>query len=399
MAGLPKVNINITGGIARPNLNKDGVSGYVFYNDNIANLNTFSSSNRISKFTNLNAVEMTGILPTSTNFKYEYYQLKEHFRAGGAEIYVGIFDVPVGSGDYSELNDMHLYSNGDIKIYAVCDRHLELDETNLALVNAQLVEFEEDKKPAIAIYAANTGTLTLNELPDLRALSADLPYVSVVIGQDTKNEALDFKLLDEGLSNIGIVVGTLSQAKVNENILNVGKYNYSNGVSMVEPGLFINYATADYILIGSQYIDSADLDALNDKGYIFWRYFPNLQGTYLSNDNNCVDVTDTFNSIHIVRTRNKVFRLLDKALSYLIGSNVLFNGDGTMRTSSINVYENAVSKELQEMINSSEISAFSVYIDPAQNVLSTKEVVIDVAIVPTESSDFITLNVSFVASL
>jgi hypothetical protein len=168
---------------------------------------------------------------------------------------------------------------------------------------------------------------------------------------------------------------------------------------MVEPGLFINYATADYILIGSQYIDSADLDALNDKGYIFWRYFPNLQGTYLSNDNNCVDVTDTFNSIHIVRTRNKVFRLLDKALSYLIGSNVLFNGDGTMRTSSINVYENAVSKELQEMINSSEISAFSVYIDPAQNVLSTKEVVIDVAIVPTESSDFITLNVSFVASL
>jgi hypothetical protein len=36
MNGLPRVTINVKGAIERPSLNKDGVTGFVFYNANIA---------------------------------------------------------------------------------------------------------------------------------------------------------------------------------------------------------------------------------------------------------------------------------------------------------------------------------------------------------------------------
>ena len=395
MAGLPRVNINVTGGISRPNLNKDGVSGYVFYNDNIADLSEYTTSNRIIKFTNLPSIEATGLTSTSTNFKEEYYQLKEHFRAGGAEVYVGIFDAPAVSNDFTEIETMHLFSAGEIKLYGIYNSKVDLVSTDLALINDIMDDLSTGKQPAYAFYSANTAELSLTTLPNLRGLASNLKYVSVVIGQDTKNEPLTLSVTNS-VANLGVVVGTSSNAKVNENILNVGKYNYTNGIDMVEPGLFINSEDTDDTLVSVKNINSADLDALNDKGYIFWRYFPNLEGTYLSNDNNCSAITDTFNSVHIVRTSNKVIRESDIALTPLIGSTLLFNSDGTLASSSINLISSALSNILSGMVRNEEISAFDIYIDPTQNTLSTKTVNVELAIVPTESLDFITLNVSFV---
>jgi len=386
---LPKVTINVTGSINRPSLNTDGISGFCFYNDNITDLTTFSVTNRIVKFTNLAAIEAVGITSTSTNFKNEYYFLSEFFRAGGVNVWIGIFDVPV-SYDFAELDSMRLTSLGEIKIYATyLDK--EFDKVDLASFNTKIAGFESVKKPAVGVFTANTGSIAFADLEDLRNLAAQLKNVSYVIGADADEALL--------LSNLGIVVGTLAQAKVSENILYVGKYNYTDGTKMLNPALILQVdTTPDEVVLISD-ITEADLDSLNDKGYIFWRFMPNFAGTYLSNDNNCAKITDTFNSIHIVRVRNKAVRELDSALTPLIGSSVLFNANGTMRQSSIKVFESAAASALQAMKDNLEISDYSIYIDPSKNVLSTKVVELNVSIVPVESADNITININFTQSL
>ena len=98
-------------------------------------------------------------------------------------------------------------------------------------------------------------------------------------------------------------------------------------------------------------------------------------------------------------TFNKVIREVDGIMSTLVGATVLFNKDGTIRPASAKVYEDAVSSVLNPMISNSEISAFSAKVDLSVNTLSTKEVVINIAIIPTESSDDISINIEFTKSI
>jgi len=396
---LPKVSINVTGSINRPSTNIDGITGFCFYNANIADLTTFSTTNRIIKFTNLAAIEACGITAASTNFKNEHYQLSEFFRMGGVNVWIGVFAVPSPTYDFTELDSMRLYSNGEIKMY-VTYTPKALNATDLATFNTKLSTFDAFKKPAIGIFGADTSSITKALLPDLRVLATDLRYTSVVIGQDTLNEALTVTTaLNKSVPALGTITGALYTSKVSENILNVGKYNYSNGSILSTPGFYWKEGLVTGSMVPITTIPETDLDSLNDDGYIFFRYLPNYAGTYLSNDHNCAKVTDTFNSIHIMRVRNKVIRELDRSLSPLIGSSVLFNSDGTMRPASISVFEDAAKSVLSTMQSNLEISAFSVFLDQTLNVLSSKTVTINVRIIVVESADNITINLNFTQSL
>jgi len=397
---LPNTQITVIGQISRPALNTDGIAGFLFYNDNIADLSVFTTTARVVAFTNLSAVEAVGITEESTNFKAEWYQLKEFFRAGGTKIYVYIAPKTAASYDFDQVNEMALFSEGSISLYAIYTPEIALAEAKVGALNTIMASFETNKQNAIALYAANTGTLSLTTLPDLRAGAASLPYVSVVIGQDTEGLALD--LTTAGLKSvpaIGLILGTLAVASVSENILNVGKYNYTDGSNLVIPGLFLNNGVTNNILRAVNLYEKADLDELNDKGYIFFRYFCNYPGTYLSNDNNAAKLTDTFNSIHIMRVRNKAVRELDKALVPLVGSPLLFNSNGTLRVASRKVFEQAAASVLQSMQNKSEISAYSIFIDPTQNALATKTVEVAATIVPVESADYINIKLVFAQNI
>lgn len=395
--GLPNVNINVVGAINRPALNKEGVTGFVLYNDNIADLTSFSASNRIIKFTNISAIEATGLTADSTNFKDEYSNLSEFFIFGGTEVWVGIFDVPGGAYDFTELDLMRKASSGDIRIYTIPTNAKVLASVDVLTIEVLIAGFEALKHPAIALYSGDTGTLELGNLEDLRGLASSAFHTSVINGQDLENFGLT--VVSYSSPAIGAIAGTLSSSSVEENILNVGKYNYAVGARLNQVALMLNDGVDDNVLTPIADIDEGDLDELNDKGYIFFRYLPNLAGTYLSNDNNSAAITNTFNSIHITRVRNKVVRELDRALSVLIGAPVLFNADGTMRDASASVYENAASEVLQIMLNEAEISAYDVFVDTTLDVLTSKEVTLNVTIVPVESSDNIIINIAFAQSL
>jgi len=389
MNGLPRTTITVKGLISRPNLNTDGITNVVVYNDNISDLTVFSTTNRIVKFTNLESVQSTGITATSTNFKETFYQLKNYFNAGGSYVNVGIFEEPE-TFDFSEIDTMNLFTKGEASLWMVCNPQQELSVTEIAKVNNKIAALTDLKKPAHCFYYADTSTLTLSELPNLRTLASDCPYVSVVIGIDVD--------LTNVYYNCGIVTGTASSTSVNTSILNTGLFNYTNGVDMVNVGLFLSVSDTP-TKVDIKTISESDLDLLNDKGYIFFRYITDLLGTYLSNDNNSTKISDTFNSVHMCRTRNKSIRQLNIYLSKLIGATVLFNPDGTMKPISVAVYEDAARTALNYMKQPNEISDFAVYVDPTQNVLSTKTVVTNASIIPTETSDYLPINIAFTQNI
>ena len=397
---LPKVTINIgEGGLGRTALSKSGISGFLFYNDNIEDLINFSATNRAIKFTNLKAVEATGITSSSTHFTVEHLHISEFFRQGGTELWIGIYADPGSALDYSELATLQQKATGEIRLFGIPHSGVGLDVVNVALINVQLTAFNTAKQSAHAIYCADISDITLALLPDMRDLSADAKFVSVVIGQDTEGTSKTVTdILSGSIPNVGAVLGALARSNVNKNVMNPANYNYTNGVEMTEPGFFATSGSTANSWIKVADMEAADLDSLNTKGYLFWRLHNNYNGVFLSNDHTSTVLTSDYANIHNVRTMNKVVRGVDGALIPLLGINAKTTG-GVIDSSTIKRYTKAVEFILNQMLIEEEISEYSIYIDPTQNIASTGTIEIDLAIVPQSTADDITINIGYTAVL
>jgi hypothetical protein len=390
---LPKTTYTLTdGNLGNLPLDKSSISGFIFYNDNIADLTSFSATTKVLKFNNLAEVEATGITSDSTNFKAEHYQLEEYFRLGGRQVWIGIFAVPVGAYDFTEIDTFMLASNGEARQLAVMANANTLASADLGLLQAFADSYFTEKKPFHILYGANTGTITLAALEDLRDLASDAPNVSVIIGQDMENYPLTYSTAESlSLPNLGAPLGALSASSVSINILWVDRFNYTNGTSMNNVGFFVNDGTTDNQFVYAVNQSETTLDAINDKGYIFWRYFPNLAGTYLSNDNNSTDITSDYNQISLVRTINESVRLVDSEVVKLLGSKILLSG-GTLSNPSKLAFTQAISTGLQQLVLNSDITAFESRIS---FTVASKQVKIDLSITPAFSANSIAVELGY----
>lgn len=392
--GRPKSTINVTGEISRPVLNNDGVAGFLFYNDNIADLSTMTTALPTKSFATLAEVEAEGITADSTNFKYEHYQLSEYFRMGGGKLYITITALTLATYDFAELDLLRDYSAGEVNLYATPAQNNTFVVTDVTLINAKMATYSTAKKDAHAFYAADYSNVALSALTDTRAV--DNPYVSVVLGQDIYQSPGILAVTSE--ANVGAVVGAVSGASVEVNPSDKGVYNYSAGLTPNDKMAGVGFIDSTGIV---SVLDVSDtlLDTLHDYGYIFWEFLPNQPGARLSNDSNSALATSTFNSIHIMRQRNKANRELDKNLSLLIGSKLYFDKDGLLTTPTISRFKDSADVALGGMKTRGEISDYSIYIDPSQNSISTKTVTVNASVIPVESADNIVINVAWVASI
>ena len=317
--------------------------------------------------------------------------IKSYFNANPkSKLWVGVYDF-TSAFDASTIASIQTASGGEIRQVGIWTKK-GLDGIQTIVTNCQAVAVDQanKKKPLSVIVGAQAGTATLATLVNLRTLTS--PRVSVTISNayGISNKQYTLKGTTGWYpTDLGQVLGHNSRSKV------------SNSIAWVQANLLEN---ADSMLVtGEKWSDIEDTtkpDELFGKGYIFQNKYFGYSGSYLNNDAVADSLTSDYESIKRMRTMDKVARQAYFALVPYLSSPLILNAtSGELSQDVVIELTTVTNSALTQMANASEVSGYNVYIDPSQNVLTTKNIAITVTVVPVGSADEITLNLGYALSI
>jgi hypothetical protein len=231
----------------------------------------------------------------------------------------------------------------------------------------------------------------ITTLPDLRTLDSE--GVSVVIGQDGDNNgAALFASTGKSVGIIGLAMGAISVAKVNESIAWVGKFPLAHGGEYDVPAFANGQLVRD--------LTPGELDGLNEKGYIFLIKHVGLANTYFNDSHTATDVTSDYSTIESNRTIDKAIRSVRVSLlPYLNGPVEVDATTGRLSETYIEFLKGEGDNALAQMARDGELSGFQTVIDPTQNVLSTGIVEVSIENVPVGVSRNFRVKIGYVKKL
>lgn len=321
-----------------------------------------------------------------------HYHISEFFRIQPKGIlFVGIFPVPVGPYIFSELATLQVYANGDIRQTGIYKTGTEFSTADITAIQAVLNTLESQKQPMSVLFAPSiNATANISSLVDLSPLSGN--KVSVVISQDAGGKGYELYLTtNKTISNLGNLIGVVSLSQVQENIGWVGKFNNSDGLELEAIG-FGN---------GQRFVDVSEstLSIVNDRRYVFLRKFPNLVGSYYNDSHTAIVSNSDYAYIERNRVIDKAIRGVYLNLLPLLNSPLTLNADGTLSNATVAYLESQASISINEMVRKGEVSAAAVSIDPAQDVLTTSEVVVTITLIPIGTARNIIVNIGYSTKL
>ena len=323
-----------------------------------------------------------------------YYHIKEFFRIQPKGVlYVGFYAVP-SPYEFTEITTMQTFATGTIRQIGVFkDPAAAYTTADLTAINTVCVANDDAKKPLSAIYAADlSGTTDISALTDLSLLTAN--KVSDCIAQDGAAQG-NYLFLTTGKSStcLGAMLGTVAKAKVSEDIAWVGTFNISNGTEC-EVIAFAN---------GQKFTDAAItdnlLEALNAKRHVFLKKFIGLSGSYWNDSHTAIAVTSDYAYIENNRVIDKATRVLYAALLPSLNGPLQLNSDGTLSETTVAYLESQADVSLDALVRDGELSAKDVVINPAQNVLSTSQIIIAVTLVINGVARYIVVPIGFAPSI
>ena len=153
--------------------------------------------------------------------------------------------------------------------------------------------------------------------------------------------------------------------------------NYS--IARVKSGAI---AAEGWLADGSTPEDSAGKgDSLHDAGYIFYRNYIAMNGYYLNDDPLATALTDDYNAINLGRVIDKGILIVYQTYMREINDSVPVDKDGYLPPEICKYYEGIIDNAIAIGMND-EISDFSSYVDPKQNILSSSRMNVVCKIVP-----------------
>ena len=316
-----------------------------------------------------------------------HYHIEEYFRLQPkGNLYIGIYAV---SSDFAEVTTMQNYALGAIRQLGVYTQAAYATGT-VTLLQTQATNNEANHKPLEILYNPDfAGTADLTALTTTHSLSSQ--NVSVMFGQDGAAKGYKlWKATNKSIGCLGTCLGAVAFAKVSESIAWVSKFNVAN--TEYETLNFANGQVYNVISDGS-------INNLDAKGFVFLRKHTSLTGSYFNNPYTSTLVTSDYSRINNNRTINKAIRGMRTFLLPALASPIKVNEDGSLTDDVIAYFESLCKRALDVMQRDAEVSAFSVRIDPTQDVLSTSTLEISVSIVPLGSADNIEVNVGFAVSI
>lgn len=394
MSGLSKVTINVgASGLGRRPINKDKISGLLFFNSTPP---SGFASVAVQKVFSLAEAETLGIAQSSSSHGVEWYHISEYFRINpDGELWIGYFAVPGGSYTFAEIATMAIAANGEIRQMGVYANGLTFASTQLTTIQAIWAAMDDAYKQFSILYAANMSAITAVTgwagVTDLRTLTAK--KVSAVIAQDGggAGKAL-YVSKGYSITALGALLGAESKASVEQSVGNPQNFNISDGTELE----ILALSNGDLITA----LTSSSLGSLKDKGYTIARkYAPDIAGSYFERVPTAVASTDDYAWLEVVRTVDKVIRLIRAVMIPQLQATVSIKADGTLRDDIVGYFQDLAQTPLDQMAADGEISVGQATVDPTQNILSTSTLTIAVAIIPIGIAEQIVVNIGLTTNL
>ena len=323
-----------------------------------------------------------------------HYHISEFFRLQPQGVlYVGFYAVP-GTYTFTDITTMQQFANGTIRQIGVFkDPAAAYTTADLTAINTVCEANDTAKKPISAIYAADlSATTDISALTDLSLLTAN--KVSDCIAQDGAAQGNYLWLtVGKSITCLGALLGTVAKSSVSQSIAWVDQFPVSNGTEC-EVLAFAN---------GQKFTDVAItdnlLEALNAKRHIFLKKFVGISGSFWNDSHTAVAVTSDYAYIENNRVIDKATRVLYSALLPSLNGPLQLNADGTLSETTVAYLESQGSVALDALVRASELSAYSVVINPAQNVLTTSQIIIAVTLVINGVARYIVVPIGFKPSI
>lgn len=320
-----------------------------------------------------------------------HYVIDSFFKASpSGKLWLGVYDFTAGF-DAAKLAELQSRSGGEVRQMGVFTKKtLDNAASIITSINTVAVDQASKHKPFSTVLALQPGTITGSTTVNIRSLNASA--VSVTLGNEYGVTAKGYQLFGtSGLypTDLGAIIGHISRSKV------------SNSIAWVER----NATQYDDIMLitGEHWLDIEDTTIpveLFNKGYIFERHYLGLAGSYFDNASVADVFTSDYDSIQRRRTIDKAARIAYTTLLPYLSSPVTLNAKtGALSTDSIISFVSVLNSQFDTMASNLEISGYKVYIDPTQNLLATKNLIITLKIVPIASADTITVNLGFALSI
>lgn len=136
------------------------------------------------------------------------------------------------------------------------------------------------------------------------------------------------------------------------------------------------------------------MNLLEDAGYIFYRTFVGRNGYYLNGDATATDITDDYCFLSSGRVIDKAMVVAYRTYIDDILDNIQVDPDkGTIPVSICKSFEASIIRAVNTSMGD-EMSSFTAYIDPNQNILANGRMTITCKIVPLATLREITVNLS-----
>ena len=329
---------------------------------------------------------------TGSKLAVMYYHISEFFRMQPlGTLYVGIYAVPGGAYDFTEISSIQTFANGQIRQIGVYKDGAAFATGDITAINNVCATNVAAHKELVAFYGADlSGTPALSSLVDISGLNA--PYVSAVIGQDGAAQgALLYLTYGKSITVLGAALGATAFAAVNENIAWVSKFNISNGTECD------TVAFANGVLYSAT--SDSQLNTLNNQRYIFLRKFVGQTGSFFNDNHTATLTSSSYAYVSDNRTIQKATRGIYTNVTPAIASPIQLDADGTLSDTSTAYFTGLAEAALIQMVRDGELSGQKVVVSPTQNVLATNTLYISASLVPYGTARNIVVNIGFNVSV
>lgn len=383
---LPTVTINLqNGGLGRVAQSDDGVAGLILTGTAVAGK---LELNRVYPFSSPRDLTKYGI--TAENNSLAYKELTAFYtEAGeGAELYLMIVSSATtltqmcSTEADSPLTKLITYGRGRIRLVGM-NRLLPPEYSS----NTTTTGIDNDAVTAAAAAHAVGERFAAKVMP-FRCL---MPAVA----WNGKTDKL-FKPREASYNRVGFVMASDDaenrSAAIGQVLGRAAKNPVNYSLGRVKSGAI---AVNGWLTNGKTPEEcDALLDALDEAGYILYRTFPKKNGYYLNGDAMAAPLSDDYSNLNYGRIADKAMILIYTTYIDEILDDIEVDDAGQIPAPMCAYYEGLIDNAVAVAMEG-EISAFSSYVDPAQNILSSQRMTVGCKITPRGILRDIVVNLGF----